>query len=81
MFLVCIKFIIREVLHFKKGAVFTLLRCLLEKGVQIHKRNFSNRQPMKFNMDYVCDSHVERRTEVCWTTLNFTDDFKFILKV
>lgn len=53
MFLLCIKFIIREVLHFKKGAVLTLLRCLLEKGVQIHKRNFSNRQPMKFNMDYV----------------------------
>ena len=53
MFHVGIKFIIREVLHFKKGAVLTLLRCLLEKGVQIHKRHFSNRQPMKFNMDYV----------------------------
>ena len=50
MFLVCIKFSTREVLHFKKGVVLTLFRCLVEKGVQIKEILV----PKKFN------SHVER---------------------
>lgn len=72
MFPVCIKFIIREVLHFKKGAVLTLLRCLLEKGVQIKEILVTNTHEIQL----AC----REMTEVCWTMLNLTDDFKFILK-